>query len=174
MGEKQNLDFSQTLNFLNAVLQKSQSFTQHMDNQISILIGLSTAISAFFASQLKNSGGQGSLPLVILTVFPLLSAVTGLFAVHPPRFMRKRNQPESLMYNKKVIGFASAEEYARELEKTTLSQKEVLEQYAEEIYNLSKYYYRPKRDLFHLSRNILIIGFLASLVVFILELTIAF
>ena len=100
-GEKQNLDFNQALNFLNAVLQKSQSFTQHMDNQISILIGLSTAIFAFFASQLKNSVGQGNLPLVILTVFPLLSAVTGLFAVHPPRFMRKRNQPESLMYNKK-------------------------------------------------------------------------
>ena len=77
-GEKQNLDFSQTLNFLNAVLQKSQSFTQHMDNQISILIGLSTAIFAFFASQLKNSAGQGNLPLVILTVFPLLSAQGGL------------------------------------------------------------------------------------------------
>ncbi len=93
-----------------------------------------------------------------------ISALVALFAVHPPRFMRKRGQKESLLYNKNISSFSSFKEYAQEIKKVTTDKDAMIEQYAIEIYNLARYYYNPKRKLFHLSRNILIIGFILFMI----------
>jgi hypothetical protein len=69
--------------------------------------------------------------------------------------LRKRNQEESLMYNKKVSSLKSANEYAKQLGYSMEDEKNITEQFAIEIYNLCKYCYRPKRELFNLSRNLL-------------------
>lgn len=60
--------------------------------------------------------------------------------------------------NKNICSFASFKKYTEEIQKLTTDKDAMVEQYSIEIYNLAKYYYRPKRKLFHLSRNILLIG----------------
>ena len=157
-----------TAQFLDGTLQKSYSFAQHLDTQTNILVGVSMAVFLFSLSQLTHEIIHS--PFVVLTLFAGVSAFVGLFAIHPPRFMRKRGQQESLMYHKHILGFDSPSAYSRELEKVTEDRIEMINQYGTEIYNVSKYYYRPKRKLFHLARNILITGFFFALVTLIFDL----
>ncbi|OHA62824.1 MAG: hypothetical protein A3E07_01765 [Candidatus Wildermuthbacteria bacterium RIFCSPHIGHO2_12_FULL_45_9] len=153
--------------FLDGLLSRAYDFAQHLDNQTSILVGVSSAIFVFSLSLVVEQ--QGSFPFLILGIFAGCAALVGLFAVHPPKFMRKRGQEESLMYNKSIAGFASSSEYGEALEKIVDDKRAVIHEYAKEIYNVSKFYYRPKRKLFHLSRNILLIGIIVSLFVFLLS-----
>jgi len=44
----------------------------------------------------------------------------------------------------------------------------ITKEYAKEIYNMSRYYYKPKRLLFKVTRNIFVAGVLASLLTFLL------
>ncbi|HEX9721654.1 MAG TPA: Pycsar system effector family protein [Candidatus Paceibacterota bacterium] len=157
-----------TAEFLDGTLQKSYSFAQHLDTQTNILVGVSMAVFLFSLSQLTREIVHA--PFVVLTLFAGVSAFIGLFAIHPPRFMRKRGQQESLMYHKHILSFDSPEKYGKALEETIEDRIAMIHQYATEIYNVSKYYYRPKRKLFHLARNILIIGFFFALVTFIFDL----
>ncbi|PIZ89303.1 MAG: hypothetical protein COX90_00025 [Candidatus Nealsonbacteria bacterium CG_4_10_14_0_2_um_filter_38_17] len=128
------------------------------------------AIFIFSASIFQNERGEISLPFLTLALFSIISTFVGLFAIHPFRFMRKRGQEESLMYNKEIISFPSFLEYAQELKRITNDKEAIINQYAKEIYNICKYYYRPKRELFHLARRIFIIGFALSSLFFIIEL----
>ena len=45
-----------------------------------------------------------------------------------------------------------------------------IDHYAREIYNVSKFYYRPKRVLFNTARTILVIGIGSSLLAFVFAL----
>ncbi|MEK7510215.1 MAG: hypothetical protein AAB567_01490 [Patescibacteria group bacterium] len=154
--------------FLDGLLEKSYEFAQHLDAQTNILVGVSTAIFLFSLSAFL--GDHPRILFLVLGFFSGLSSLIGLFAIHPPKFMRKRGQEESLMYNKKIASFLSAEEYGRELGKILDDGRAVTQQYATEIYNVAKYYYRPKRRLFHWSRNILIAGIFFSLLSFLISL----
>lgn len=156
-----------SLQFLDGLLSRAYDFAQHLDNQTSILVGVSSAIFVFSLSLVVEQ--NGSRPFLILGIFAGCAALVGLFAVHPPKFMRKRGQEESLMYNKSIASFASSADYGDALEKIVDDKNAVIHEYAKEIYNVSKFYYRPKRKLFHLSRNILLAGIVLSLCVFLLS-----
>ncbi len=159
-----NCDFGCSLAFLNGVLRKTTSFVQHLDTQINILIGISLGIFIFSASRFPGENGDISLAFLVLTIFSLLSTLVGLFAIHPPKWLRKRGQDESLMYNKKISNFSSSAEYGDELLNVMSSQEEIVRQYAVELYNISKYYYRPKRNLFHIARRVFLLGIAISFI----------
>jgi len=159
-----NHDFGCSLSFLNGMLRKTTSFVQHLDTQINILIGISLGMFAFGASKFQGENGDISLAFLVLTIFSLLSTLVGLFAIHPPKWLRKRGQEESLMYNKKISSFSSSVEYGDELLKAIKNKEEIVRQYATELYNISKYYYRPKRNLFHIARRIFLLGITISFI----------
>jgi len=155
--------------FADRTLEKSYAFAQHLDTQTNILVGVSTAVFLFSLSRVLSEAA-GQAPFVVLSFFAGLSSFVGLFAIHPPKFMRKRGQEESLMYHKQIIGFSSPLEYARQILAVIDDENRIIKEYATEIYNVSKYYYRPKRRLFHMARNLLILGIFLSFVTFILAL----
>ncbi len=157
------------IDFFNGLTQKHTEFAQHIDNQASILIGLNTAIFAFIASGLAKMGGVTPLYFVVLIFFSVLSGVLALLAVHPPSFMRKRGQRESfLLYNKKISSFQS-DEYLIELKKILIDTDKLINEFGLEVYNIAKYYYRPKRTLFTYSRNVFLAGLIMSFILFLLH-----
>lgn len=153
--------------FIETVLEKMNDITQHLDHQANILIGVSSGIFVFSASGYER---DHSLSLLIMTIFAGVAAIVGLLAIHPPRPLRKRGQTESLLYNKKIASYSSAAAYAKDLKKSADSPDNAFEQYTIEIYNLCKYYYRPKRKLFHIARGVFFTGIVLSLTVFLLQL----
>lgn len=153
--------------FIESVLHHIAESTHHLDHQINIVIGISAATFLLSVSMFEKE--HGSTPLFFIMIFAGASALVGLLAVHPPSFMRKRGQPESLLYRKKIEGFNSPEEYSKAVETATETPEKTNEQYAIEVYNLCKYYYRPKRKLFHISRKLLFAGIALSLIAFLVE-----
>jgi len=154
-----------TFFFLSSVLQKSENFARHMDNQTSILVALSSGLFILSVSQIKPESINFSLSLLILALFALSSALVAIFALIPPRFMRKKGQKESLLYNKEIVSLSSADQYAKELKEIASNLDNIIDQYALEIYNICRYYYRPKRRLFKISRELLCSGIFVSLAV---------
>lgn len=157
---------SNSIRFLSNILDKSTAFTQHIDSQVNILIGLSSLVFAFSATKMT---GDNSTVFLILGLFASVSTVISLLAIHPPRSMRKRGQRESLMYNKKINSFDTPAEYKKRLKDVLGNEDAITEQYALEIYNMNKFYYRPKRALYKLARNIFLAGIVFSIVAFLLE-----
>lgn len=155
------------IEFLGQMQNKSVTFTHQLDMQSSILIGITSAIFIFSLSEFFS--GTKELALVILGIFSALSTFVALLAIHPPRFMRKAGQEESLMFSKKIANFPSAAVYKEELLKILDKPTELVDQYAVELYNLSKYYYRPKRNLFNFARNIILFGVGLALYSFVIE-----
>ena len=151
--------------FLNSVMGKATGIILHFDTQTNILIGISTAISAFAISNIKD----GTAVFSTLAFFSIISVAIGLYAVHPPKFLRKKGQRESLLYNRKISSFEDSKEYAQEIKKTINNKDSIIEEYSNEIYNIYKYHYRPKRVLFKISRDFLIAGILISVLVAILQ-----
>ena len=160
-------DLATEIRVLTGILDKSTKLIQHLDTQTNILIGISSAIFVFMTTGLKE--GNLNAALLVLGVFSATAALVGLFAIHPPRFMRKKGQKESLMYNKNIGNFRTYEVYQKQLNKIFESREDILKQYAMEIYNLAKYYYQPKRQIFKLSRNILLSGIILSLLISLLS-----
>jgi len=155
-------DLGSTIRFLSSIQEKTSSFVQHLDMQANVIIGLSMAVVVFSISRI--SAGDESVALYILSACSAFSAIAGLYAIHPPKFMRKRGQSESLLYNKAITEAKSAENYQKQLESVIGNSDEIVRQYALEIYNMAAYYYRPKRDLFKLSRNLFLVGIVLGLV----------
>jgi hypothetical protein len=166
--ESSKPDSQTTSQFLSDLLTKANTFATHADTQANILIGVSSALFVFAVS---NAGGNSDHPLLfyILGFFAALSALVALIGVHPPRVVRKKGQPESVMYNLEITSFSSAQEYEKRLNEVLTQDEAIVRQYALEIYNLYKYYYRPKRLLFSVARNLLFIGIILSFVVFLLN-----
>ena len=156
--------------FLGNILYKTIGLVQHMDTQISILLGTSSAIFLFSLSRaVVDKESSISKYFYILIFFSLLSSIVCLLSVHPPRWLRKRNQKESLLYNKTISEFYSPDEFESKLLGIMGKQDLLTKEYSKEIYNLAKYYYRPKRKLFNLARNILFLGFFTVFLVFVSE-----
>ncbi len=153
--------------FLDSVMRKSTDHVRHFDIQTNILIGISLAILAFSVSQLNGSNIQ--IPVYILIISTIISIFIGVYAIHPPKYMRKRGQEESIFYNKKVVGFGSSESFATEIKNVLQNKDEMIKNYSIEIFNLYKYYYQPKRKLFKISRNFLLLGIFLSIVTYLLQ-----
>lgn len=153
-----------TLLLLNAMLDKLITVITHFDVQTNIIIGISIAISALATSKINDP--INGVAFMILGLFSIAATIIGLYAIHPPKFMRKKGQGESILYHRKITSYSSAEEYARGL--AAMSNKEtILKEYSLEIFNTYKYLYRPKRDLFNIARNVLVLGIIVSLIVYI-------
>jgi Family of unknown function (DUF5706) len=146
-------------------LSKINDITQHLDHQSNILIGLGSGVFVFAAAGYEKD--SANIALLVMAIFSALSALVGLIAIHPLKSMRKRGQEESMLYNKKIAGYSSAAAYEKDLAKITADPKKIQSEYSKEIYNLCKYYYRPKRKLFHVSRNLFFTGIILSLGVFL-------
>lgn len=159
-----------SMRFLNGILEKATAFVRHFDSQTNVLVSISSAILLLVVSRMYSQEVI-NIPLLILGSFAGISALVSLYAIHPPRFMRKKRQEESLMYNKKVANFPSYVEYKDKLREVMEDREKVLQQYSMEIYNLYKYYYRPKRKLFNTARNLLIAGVFLSLATFLFSAT---
>lgn len=158
MPEKYNSkkDVGDTLQLLVGILDKITRVVQHLDSQANILIGLGSALFVFSATRVMNNDGE--LAFGVLGFFTLLSSLVGLFAIHPPKFMRKRGQVESVMYNKQISSFGSPDAYEQSLRDLAGDNDAIIRQFAVEIFNMATYYYRPKRNLFTLARNLLLAG----------------
>lgn len=160
-------DLGGNVRFLGSILDKVQASTAHIDTQINMLLGIGSAVFVFSASQLKS---ENSAIFSIVGLFSSLSVVVGLIAIHPPKFLRTKNKTESinsLLGNKKISSFNSSSEYAEGLRSVLGDQKKITEQYAGAVYNMITNYYRPKRDLYALSRNIFMVGIISSAVIFL-------
>lgn len=147
---------------LNAMLQKVNGHADHIDVQTNIIVALSSAVFVFSAQQIVSNGLRLHPYLLVLMFFSACAALTGLLAVNPPPFMRKRGQMETLLYHRHIAALPSSDAYGQELAVMTRNEEKIIREYAREIYNISKYYYLPKRALFNLSRNFLVVGFFVS------------
>lgn len=160
-------DLGGNVRFLGNILDKVISATQHIDTQINMLLGIGSAVFVFSASQLKS---ENSIIFSIIGLFSALSVVIGLISIHPPNFLRIKNKNEtinSLFSNKKISSFNSSTEYAEGLENILGDQKKITEQYAGAAFNMVINYYRPKRDLYTLSRNIFMTGIILATILFL-------
>lgn len=160
------MDSKARIEFLRNTLDKINQNVNHLDTQTNILVGISSAVFAVALAQvsiIKIFTPQ----ILVLGLFSAATAIVALFAIHPPRYMRKKGQNESVFHNKGITHYQAYEKYAQRLEEVLQSDTLVLNEYAQEVYNLAKYYYRPKRDLFKLSRNIFLLGILLSLAAFL-------
>ncbi len=170
--DKKNLkiteDNSALTRFFEGTMNRTASFVRHFDSQTNILIGINIAIAGFSISHLGNNSELYWVS-VILSFFSIISVICALYAIHPPRFMRKKGQIESLFYNKKIIKFNSSEEYSKKIFEMLENKDDLIKNYSIEIYNLYKYFYRPKRKLFKISRDLLMIGIILGFVVYIIE-----
>lgn len=165
--EKTPLSQYENIELLNGILHKADSFAQHLDTQANILIGINLAIFLISISFYRDHVGE--FFFLTLATITGISTLVSLLTIHPPRFMRKRGQRESLFYNKRVAEFGSSTKYINAVQKITRDRKKVTEEYLLEIYNVYKYYYRPKRRLYNLARNILIIGIYFCALFFVLS-----
>lgn len=160
-----------TFFFLSGVLQKAENFARHIDIQTNILVGLSSGLAILSVSQIKKENMDFIAPLFILAVFSLIAASIAIFALIPPKFMRKKGQKESLLYNREIAS-CYCEQYKKDLKDISLDLNKIIDQYSLEIYNICRYYYRPKRRLFKFARLFLCSGIFISFLIFMLEILI--
>ncbi len=169
-SDTSHTDLQAQVAFLNSVHDKARQMVQHVDAQTNVLIAFSSAIFVYSISQVRER--EFEISYLVLALFSGASTLVSLFAIHPPRFLRKRGQHESVMYNHMIAKLASADMYAAELARTLASRDAMIAEYAKEIYNLCKLYYRPKRELFKLARHVLLMGMGAAFFTFLIELAI--
>ena len=153
--------------FLDSILDRITEVSQHIDHQCNILIGLSIAVFLFTASVFEKD--HQNIPMLVMAIFSGLAALVGLLAIRPPRRLRKQGQPESLMYNRTIAGYSTSQEYADRLTEALKDEESMTKQYALEIYNISRYQYRPKRQLFLVARRFLLTGVTLAVLVFVIE-----
>lgn len=154
--------------YLVGMLDKTVTMVRHFDSQANILLGISSAIF-LFSINFFHQNETLNLSVLVLVFFSGASTIVGLYSVHPPKPMRHRGQKQSILYNKTILSFPNAKEYSKELLRIIKTPEEMVEQYSTEIFNLYKYFYRPKRKLYKISRNIFMAGVILSLAIFVLE-----
>ncbi|MFA6159494.1 MAG: Pycsar system effector family protein [Parcubacteria group bacterium] len=161
-------DLDAVVAFLDGLSHRIIERTRNIDAQSNVLIGLSTGIFILAINEIMNVE-RFHITLSLVAVFSALSSMVALLAIRPPNWMVKKGQEQSLLFTQTIADFDSAKKYSIELKKILNCDEEIFHQYAIEIYNLSKYYYRPKRKLFAISRNIFLFGVISSLVLLFLE-----
>jgi hypothetical protein len=169
-NKKTNVAPDSSIKVMVNMLDKASNFSQHIDSQTNILLGISLAVFSFSATKIHSENG---IIFYILGGFSAIASIISLYAIHPPIFMRKRGQKESLFYSKKITSFESENKYCDELENAVGNYHKILREYSSEIYNIYKYYYQPKRKLFKFARNALILGILFGIFSYIIKVIIA-
>ncbi len=162
-------DVGAAIRLLANILDKTNRTVQHLDTQANILIGVSAGLFALSIGKSVSATSQVPVAFIILAIMSAVTAVIALFAVHPPRFMRKRGQKESLFYQKYIENMGSAEKYEAALTERVGHIDAITKEYALEIYNMATYLYRPKRKLFNRARAIFLLGIICSFIVWLVR-----
>lgn len=163
-------DLQATVGFLGWLADKITDSTRNVDAQANIVVGLSTGIFVLAVNEIATAD-RFHWTLTFAAIFSAVSAVIALLSIRPLAFMVKHGQEESMFFSRKISSFPNAKKYSEELIKILKTDDEIFHQYGIEIYNLSKYYYRPKRQLYALSRNIFLLGAIVSVVGIFLEMS---
>jgi len=141
------------------------SNANNIDTQLNILIGISSALFAF--SFTKYESGASGIVYLIMGIFSAATVCIGLAGVHPFRFLRKvKGADRGAFSNKIIVKFDDPDEYAKTLLDSFSNRELIAKEYAREIYRIVKYYYRPKREMYRLARNVFVLGVLFTLLAF--------
>lgn len=135
------------------------------DKKASIMTGLAVVMLSVIFGYVQNNGATASLGVFGLAV--LISAMTAVFAVLPSR----KKLGEKMHRNPFFFGHAAAvseDEYVREISGILSDETTAYEALIRDIHQLSKVTTRKYR-LISLSYQILLIGFFASAVTFVVE-----
>lgn len=162
-------DLQATVVFLGWLADKIVNSTRNVDAQANIVMGLSTGIFVLAVNEITTSD-RFHYTLMFAAAFSAVSAIIALLAIRPLSIMLKNGHEESMFFTRKISAFPSAKKYSEELIKILKTDDEIFYQYGMEIYNLSKYYYRPKRSLYAISRNIFLLGAVISIILVFMEL----
>ncbi len=153
--------------YLSIAMDKTMQTVQALDTQITILISITITVFAFTSERFLAGAG---ITYLVISIFSALAAISALFAVHPPRFLRKggnHNYKKDTLFAANISEYPSSAEYSKALLKNLKSKKSITEECAVDIYNISTFYYTPKRKLFRLSRNLFLIGVIIGLTSFL-------
>lgn len=161
-------DSAVAVSFLEGLTNKIINATRTVDSHANVMVGINTGIFIFVISRLFDVETL-RLTMGVVAIFSAFSAVAAVFAIRIPRIFVKRTQEQSLLHAPRVASFDTAEDYAKNLQEMLCKDDEIFRQHALEAYNLSKYYYTPKRRMLAWSRYIFVFGVMASGMFLLLE-----
>lgn len=154
--------------YLQGLTEKIIDSTRTIDNHANVMVGLNTAIFALVISMLFEKETL-RMTMGVIALFSAASAVAAIFAIRLPRIVARKGHTMSLFHTRRIAQYESAEHYARALQKNLRSDDDVFTEYAREAYNLSKYYYIPKRRMLTWSRYFFLFGVITSSVFLLME-----
>ncbi len=163
-----DFDAMNTLGFLEGLTKKVIDAAHTVDSHANVMVGVNTGIFVLVISMLFEVDSL-RLTMGMVAIFSALSAIFAIFAIRLPHVFGHNEREKSLLHAPRIAEFGSAEAYADELQKMLDDDREIFRQHALEVYNLSKYYYIPKRKMLSYSRLFFLCGVMASAVFLLLE-----
>ncbi len=165
--QEDQVDKKTLIAFFDSFKRDTSSLVNHFDTQINILIAINMGFIALSLNQLRLDPNH-MYSFKTLAGFSILSVIFGLMAIHPPKHMRARRKNEDIFYNKKIIRDGE-DTFCTTIQNTLSNNDEILKQYSKYFFNMFKYFYRPKRQLFKLARMFLLFGLSIGLILFLIE-----
>lgn len=159
---------SSSISFLEGLTKKIIDATHTVDGHANVMVGINTGIFILVVSKLFEIDTL-RITMGIVAIFSFVSAIFAILAIRLPRVFVQNKREESILHANRIAEFGSAESYADELHKMLQSDREVFRQHALEAYNLSRYYYVPKRRMLTWSRYFFVFGVMASGLFLLLE-----
>ncbi|MSU74331.1 hypothetical protein EXS57_00960 [Candidatus Kaiserbacteria bacterium] len=155
----------EAIRLLGVMMQKAVAFSNQIDTQANVFIGLNLAVLGFLISYVTKYGSAVTLAELVPQAFAILSLTSATLAIHPPAFLRNRkNDKQSLFYNRTINRLDQAS-YLTAIENVAADDKKLLEQVSLEIYNMYKYYYSPKRRFLNYAKNLFLVSVLLQFVI---------
>lgn len=146
------------ISMLNKILKKQESQWFNYETRASIILAFSASIFVLIAKDLfENNNHHLKISIVVFAFTLLIVIILSLLTIRPLKFLRKKNQEESLMYAGRIKKMGK-EKYTQELIKMTGNKEKIIEEYAMEIYNLVTYAIAPRKKMFRMIIPTIIIG----------------
>jgi hypothetical protein len=162
--KKNTMRTGDQIRFVGDVLKKQMNLVRQIERRSNVALGFSGAVLTF---ALGVGGGSLRPEMTIVMVAAAISVAFCLLSLKPPKLLSKKRQQESLFYHT-AIANRQPEQYVAELKGVSEDLDQVLEQYALEIYNLTKHSIILKKRFTHWSVTVLTVGFFLAMLVFIL------
>ncbi len=158
-----------TIGFLENLSQKIIDATHTVDTHANVMIGVNTGIFIFVISKLFENDSL-RITMGVVALFSACSIIAAMLAIRLPRIVTKRYcHEESVLHAPRIAKFGSADQYADTLKKMINNEDEILKQHSLEAFNLSKYYYKPKRRMLAWSRYFFLFGVMTSAIFLLME-----
>jgi len=161
-------DLEATTEFLQGLTEKIIDATRNVDNHANVMVGINTGILMLAISEIFQVDHL-KITFGVVAIFSAVSVFVALCAIRLPKFLVNKKHEESLFYARRIAKFSSADEYSQQLRKILSNDDAFFKEYSLEVYNLSRYYYIPKRRLLSWSRYIFVFGVMASALFLLLE-----